>query len=252
MEVTSFPPPPPPPPSLLPPPVSTSLPLLFDSSTLKTQNKIPEQFVWPRDEVVPAASEALDVPLIDLGAVRRRDTKATWHAATQVAEVCAAHGFFQVIDHGVDTDLTRSALECMDQFFRLPLARKLSCKRKPGSMWGYAGAHIDRFASKLPWKETLSFGYQKEQKQEVLVDYLKSTLGEDMKQMGYVYYIVSNRNISFFSTSYLIYVYFVLIDSTALPSIYSIYDKLKIYIHIFVKLIHIFFVGKKYTYFLFL
>jgi gibberellin-44 dioxygenase len=167
-------------------PVSTNLPLIFDSSTLRKQNKIPEQFIWPREDVVCATFEPLDVPLIDLGAVRQHDMEATGHAARQVAEACATHGFFQVTNHGVGIELTRDALGCMDQFFQLPLARKLSCKRKPGSMWGYAGAHIDRFASKLPWKETLSFGYQNEQRQEVLVDYFKSTLGEDMEQMGYV------------------------------------------------------------------
>ncbi|XP_078181917.1 gibberellin 20 oxidase 2-like [Carex rostrata] len=176
--------------SLLLQPTTTNAPLhYFDSSTLKNQIKIPEQFIWPRDEVAPAASEALDVPLIDLGAVRLHDMEATWHAATQVAEACTVHGFFQVTGHGVGSDLTHDALKCMDQFFQLPVARKMSCKRKPGSMWGYAGAHIDRFASKLPWKETLSFGYQKGQRPEVMVDYFKSTLGEDhhLEQMGMVY-----------------------------------------------------------------
>ncbi|KAJ4798751.1 Gibberellin 20-oxidase 2 [Rhynchospora pubera] len=162
-------------------------PLVFDSSTLNTQNKIPEQFIWPQHEVVPADYEALNVPLIDLGGVRQHDNEATWHAARQVYKACMAHGFFQVTNHGVSTELTCDALKCMDQFFHLPLARKLICKRKPGSMWGYAGAHIDRFASRLPWKETLSFGYQNGQRQEVLENYFKATLGEDLEQMGIVY-----------------------------------------------------------------
>jgi hypothetical protein len=49
---------------------------------------------------------------------------------------------------------------------------------------GYTSAHADRFASKLPWKETLSFGFQDTAAAPVVVDYFTSTLGEDFEPMG--------------------------------------------------------------------
>jgi len=72
-------------------------------------------------------------------------------------------------------------------FFKLPISMKLRAKRIPGHMWGYSGAHSDRFSSKLPWKETLSFGFHENDSDPVVVDFFKSTLGKDFEQTGMVY-----------------------------------------------------------------
>ena len=72
----------------------------------------------------------------------------------------------------------------MDLFFGLPLEEKKRGERKFGESGGYASSFTGRFASKLPWKETISFRYCDEEK-NIVGDYLLRTMGEDFRQFGY-------------------------------------------------------------------
>nr|CAD1842045.1 unnamed protein product [Ananas comosus var. bracteatus] len=153
---------------------------IFDSSVLRAQTSIPAQFVWPEDERVRSVDE-LDAPLIDLRSFFSTDAAATRAAADAIRAACTSHGFFQVVNHGVDASLCRDALRCAAEFFRLPLVAKLRAQQRPGSLWGFSGAHADRFAAKLPWKECVSF-----HSDASAVDYLASTLGNDFQPMGLV------------------------------------------------------------------
>ncbi|URE33287.1 gibberellin 20 oxidase [Musa troglodytarum] len=155
----------------------------FNSPLLPNQATIPEAFVWRQCDR-PTAIEELDSPVVDLDGFLRGDEASTARAVDCVRAACSTHGFFQVANHGVDASLARDALGCMAEFFELPLCHKLRARRKPGSMWGYTGAHADRFSSELPWKETLSFGYHEAGDDRVVVDYFTSTLGNDFQRMG--------------------------------------------------------------------
>ncbi|KAG6522912.1 hypothetical protein ZIOFF_020068 [Zingiber officinale] len=157
----------------------------FDSSSLRQQTRIPKAFIWPRRDR-QAAIEELDAPVVDLHGFLRGDEASTRRAAELVRRACERHGFFQVTNHGVGERLVRDAMECTDAFFKLPLPDKLRARRKPGSLWGYSGAHADRFSSKLPWKETLSFGHH-DSESCIVVDYFASTMGKDFDGMGRVY-----------------------------------------------------------------
>ncbi|KAH7663705.1 Ent-kaurene synthase protein [Dioscorea alata] len=161
---------------------------IFDSLELLKQAKIPKEFIWPENEQ-PNTLEKLNAPVIDLTGLFQGDQASTKLAADLINNACQSHGFFQVINHGVDVSLAKEALSCMNAFFKLPLNHKLKARRTPGSMWGYAGAHADRFSSRLPWKETLSFGYQEhdDHTEHIVVDYFISTLGDEFKHMGFVY-----------------------------------------------------------------
>ncbi|XP_077213972.1 gibberellin 20 oxidase 1-B-like [Tasmannia lanceolata] len=160
--------------------------VIFDSSLLPKQSNIPKQFIWPTIDRAHTLGE-LHEPLVDLRGFLRGNEEAKRHAAELVRTSCQSHGFFQVINHGIDPSLIQSARDHIEAFFKLPLNRKLSAGRKPGSMWGYAGAHADRFSSKLPWKETLSFGYHDNGPQHVVTDYFTSVLGQDFEETGFVY-----------------------------------------------------------------
>ncbi|RWR78624.1 gibberellin 20 oxidase 1-B [Cinnamomum micranthum f. kanehirae] len=160
--------------------------MVFDSSYLKKQPHIPSEFIWPQGDRIHTLEE-LNEPLVDLKGFLQGDEAATQQAAELIRDACQTHGFFQVTNHGVDAALIRSARHHIDTFFELPLSQKLRAQRKPGSMWGYAGAHSDRFSSKLPWKETLSFGYHDNGSHQIVVDYFKSVLGEEFQQTGIVY-----------------------------------------------------------------
>ncbi|KAF8708836.1 hypothetical protein HU200_030226 [Digitaria exilis] len=163
--------------------------VVFDASRLSAQSDIPQEFIWPSDESpTPEAAEELAVPLIDLSG-----GAANPEVVRQVGDACALHGFFQVVNHGIDPELVADAHRCMDAFFTRPLAEKQRAQRRPGDSCGYASSFTGRFATKLPWKETLSFrSYSPasaggEQQQEVVLDYFVRTLGEDYRRHGEVY-----------------------------------------------------------------
>ena len=151
---------------------------------LRREPKIPAPFVWPHDDARPTSAAGLDVPVVDVGVLRNGDRAGLRRGAAQVAAACATHGFFQVCGHGVDAALARAALDGASDFFRLPLAEKQRARRVPGTVSGYTSAHADRFASKLPWKETLSFGFHDGAASPVVVDYFAGTLGRDFEAMG--------------------------------------------------------------------
>ncbi|KAF3779364.1 Gibberellin 2-beta-dioxygenase 8 [Nymphaea thermarum] len=98
------------------------------------------------------AGQPLNEPVIDLAGFLAGDEASTQLAAELVSSASRKHGFFQVINHGVDAELTVAALHHMDEFFRQPQHEKKRVR-------GYSDGHSHRFASKLPWKETLSFPF---------------------------------------------------------------------------------------------
>lgn len=155
----------------------------IDSSYLQKQSHVPTGFIWPERHLV-AALEELNEPLVDLEGFFKGDAAATEHAAKLIRASCLSHGFFQVTNHGVDPNLLKLADDHLDHFFKLPVEEKAKVKRVPGSPWGYSGSHADRFSTNLPWKETLSFGFQANGTDTVVADFFKSKLGKDFEQTG--------------------------------------------------------------------
>lgn len=156
---------------------------VFDASILQKQTKIPGEFIWPHRDLVPKVEE-LNEPLVDLQGVLRGDQTAALAAAGLIKEACLKHGFFQVINHGVKPHLISAVHDTMNDFFNLPISQKLRVLKKPGSTWGYSAGHAGRFSSKLPWKETLSFGYHENGSNTIVEDYFKSALGNEFEQAG--------------------------------------------------------------------
>lgn len=159
--------------------------LVFDASVLKYQSSIPQQFIWPDDEKPCANAPELQVPLIDLSGFLSGDPSAGHEASRIVGEACQKHGFFLVVNHGVDRKLIADAHKYMDDFFELPLSEKQRAQRRVGEHCGYASSFTGRFSSKLPWKETLSFSYSADENSSSTVkDYLYNVMGEDFLQFG--------------------------------------------------------------------
>ncbi|KAJ9164118.1 hypothetical protein P3X46_023732 [Hevea brasiliensis] len=163
-------------------------PLVFDARVLSYQSNIPQQFVWPDDEKPSVNAPELPVPLIDLSGFLSGDPVATMEASKLVGEACQKHGFFLVVNHGVDRQLISDAHRYMDNFFELPLSDKQRAQRKIGEHCGYASSFTGRFCSKLPWKETLSFRYSADKNSPNLVqDYFHNTMGDSFAEFGKVY-----------------------------------------------------------------
>ncbi|XP_027358733.1 gibberellin 20 oxidase 1-like isoform X2 [Abrus precatorius] len=163
-------------------------PLVFDASILRHQLHLPTQFIWPDEEKPCMNVPELVVPLIDLGGFLSGDPIMTMEAARLVGEACRNHGFFLVVNHGIDAKLISHAHSYMDEFFETPLSQKQRAQRKTGEHCGYASSFTGRFSSKLPWKETLSFQHSAEKNSSTIVkDYLCNTLGKEFEQFGKVY-----------------------------------------------------------------
>nr|AMD09812.1 gibberellin 20-oxidase [Artocarpus altilis] len=160
--------------------------LVLDASVLSHQSNIPTQFIWPDDEKPCDNAPELPVPLVDLGGFLSGDPAAATEASRLVGEACGKHGFFLVVNHGVDRQLISDAHRYMDDFFELPLSEKQRAQRKAGEHCGYASSFTGRFSSKLPWKETLSFRYNNPS-EDIVLDYFRNVLGSDFEQFGRVY-----------------------------------------------------------------
>ncbi|GAA0150523.1 oxygenase [Lithospermum erythrorhizon] len=167
--------------------------IVFDLSLLQHQINMPPQFIWPKHEqpCLEQPPPPLSAPPIDLGAFLSGDPLAVSRAISLVNEACKKHGFFLVVNHGIDSNLINEAQKNMDFFFGKPLALKLKAERKPGDLiGGYASSFTNRFsASRLPWKETLSFRYctfPDHQQPNIVENYVSTMLGEEFKQFGYV------------------------------------------------------------------
>nr|ALE99283.1 gibberellin 20 oxidase [Annona squamosa] len=161
---------------------------LFDASRLSYEPNIPVQFIWPEEEKPSLGEEELVVPLVDL---QRFLSGESDEVVSQVWEACKKHGFFQVVNHGVDAGLVAEAHRCVETFFTMPLEEKMRAQRKPGESCGYASSFTGRFSSKLPWKETLSFRYspspQGKKRAAVVEDYFGGALGDSYRPYGVVY-----------------------------------------------------------------
>ncbi|XP_043716239.1 protein DOWNY MILDEW RESISTANCE 6 [Telopea speciosissima] len=84
-------------------------------------SSLPQSYVRP-DSERPRLSEVSNcenVPVIDLCSADKAQI------IRQIGAACRAYGFFQVINHGVDLELTEKMQQMAQDFFNLPLDEKL-------------------------------------------------------------------------------------------------------------------------------
>ncbi|OIW18159.1 hypothetical protein TanjilG_31279 [Lupinus angustifolius] len=162
--------------------------IIFDKHVLQELAHIPKEYYWPTKDLVATSQEELNEPLIDIGVLLKGDEAAIANAAELVRNACMKHGFFQVINHGVDQSLITKVYEEMNHIFSLPLSKKELARNIPGTLEGYSGAHAEKYSTKLPWKETFTFKYSHDEESESeVVDYFKSKLGEEFQHAGSVF-----------------------------------------------------------------
>ncbi|XP_039048002.1 gibberellin 20 oxidase 1-like [Hibiscus syriacus] len=168
-------------------PKNENVPLAFDGSILGSEYNIPCQFIWPDDEKPCLEAPELVIPTIDVGALLCGcEPLAASKAAKAVNEACKKHGFFMVVNHGVDSGLIVRAHRHMDVFFGMQLSKKQKAVRKVGESYGYAGSFVGRFSSKLPWKETLSFRFRPDIP-NIVQQYMVNRMGKDFQDFGRIY-----------------------------------------------------------------
>ena len=171
------------------------VPLVFDAAVLRHEQKIPKQFIWPDEDKPTGQCPELEVPLIDLSGFVSGDKDSVGEAIRLVGEACQKHGFFLVVNHGVDSKLIAEAHKYMNEFFELPLCEKQRAQRLAGEHCGYASSFTGRFSSKLPWKETLSFRFSADDSfPNLVLHYLSAKLGDQFLDFGYFLFLSSTSN----------------------------------------------------------
>lgn len=162
-------------------------PLILDALVSPHQSHIPPQFIWPDHEKPSPDPPELHAPVVDIGGFLAGDPGASTEAAELIGQACTKHGFFLVVNHGVDAGLVADAHRFMSDFFERPFEEKIRAQRKSGEHCGYASSFIGRFSSKLPWKETLSFEYYSSQEGSSpgVEHYFRNIVGQDFAHLGY-------------------------------------------------------------------
>ncbi|MEZ5558681.1 MAG: 2OG-Fe(II) oxygenase family protein [Pseudomonadales bacterium] len=92
-----------------------------------------------------------DVPVISL-----RNLEDSAQALAQLDAACRQWGFFQIVDHGLDTGRIEALERAAHQFFALPRARKLEIERSADNVWGYFDRELTK--NRQDWKQIFDFG----------------------------------------------------------------------------------------------
>ncbi|KAK1425979.1 hypothetical protein QVD17_14646 [Tagetes erecta] len=112
-------------------------PLDFDSL-----DKVPESHLWTQ----PLNNDVLDslIPVIDL-----KDP----NAVNLIGQACETWGMFQVINHGVPSELVKKVEFESRRLFALPSDEKCKVLRPSNGATGYGSARISPFFDKCMWHE---------------------------------------------------------------------------------------------------
>jgi isopenicillin N synthase-like dioxygenase len=97
----------------------------------------------------------LNVPTIDLLHNHLSDDEED-EIVEQIAKACSEYGFFQIINHGIPSELMDGYLEQCRLYFALPHHVKLGWKRNEGNARGYFDDELTK--QKRDWKECLDVG----------------------------------------------------------------------------------------------
>ncbi|CAL9154834.1 unnamed protein product, partial [Musa hybrid cultivar] len=102
---------------------SVTLPSLMADQLLSTathHHTLPENYVRPesqRPRLTQVITDA-SIPIIDLGSPDKAQI------ISRIGQACQSYGFFQVVNHGIDTELMVKMMTTGLEFFRLPSEEK--------------------------------------------------------------------------------------------------------------------------------
>ncbi|KAI3743591.1 hypothetical protein L1987_61301 [Smallanthus sonchifolius] len=119
-------------------------PLDFDSI-----DRVPESHSWPPFDEPLNKIQTCDlrdslIPVIDLTNSKSRNL---------IGQACETWGMFQVINHGVPSDLVKKVESESRRLFALPAHEKRRVLRSTGGATGYGSARISPFYDKGMWHE---------------------------------------------------------------------------------------------------
>lgn len=87
--------------------------------------KVPTKYIWPepdrpiftKSDKLTKPKQNLKLPIIDFAELLGPNRS---HVLRTIAEACETYGFFQVVNHGMEGDVSRNMIEVCKKFFELP------------------------------------------------------------------------------------------------------------------------------------
>nr|GMC77502.1 flavonol synthase/flavanone 3-hydroxylase [Ipomoea batatas] len=124
---------------------------------LESSLKVPD-LVLP-DRVFPRQKLAGTPPKLDFRSLESMDTDS----ALQILHSVATIGCFQVVNHGIPSDLIRSVLSAGGAVFGIPREMKATATRSPENLWGFEEVHAEDDSEEFVWcKDDQIFNKQME------------------------------------------------------------------------------------------
>lgn len=101
----------------------------------------------------------INIPLIDFEHISGEDQVLRETVLKNLSEACREWGFFQVVNHGIDHELMKSAKEVWREFFNLPLAVKEEFANSPSTYEGYGSRLGVKKGAILDWSDYFFLHY---------------------------------------------------------------------------------------------
>jgi isopenicillin N synthase-like dioxygenase len=109
---------------------------------------VPERYLRPEQEP-PVTVDVIDtseIPVIDMGKLLIDDSELD-----RLHSACKEWGFFQLVNHGLDSTLMEKIKTEVQDFFKLPLEEKKQYWQFPGEIEGFGQSFVVSEEQKLDW-----------------------------------------------------------------------------------------------------
>ncbi|KAK9286439.1 hypothetical protein L1049_014836 [Liquidambar formosana] len=103
----------------------------------------------------PTIIEAEGIPVIDLSLINSSDPNVIAGLVAEIGHACKEWGFFQVINHGVPTEVRRRIERAAREFFAQPTEEKRKVRRDEENPLGYFDTELTK--NVRDWKEVFDF-----------------------------------------------------------------------------------------------
>nr|ATI97620.1 F3H [Lotus filicaulis] len=127
-------------------------------TTLAQQNTLESSFVRDEDERPKVAYNNFsnEIPVISLAGIDEVDGRRS-EICNKIVEACENWGIFQVVDHGVDTELVSHMTTLAKEFFALPPEEKLRFDMTGGKKGGFIVSSHLQGESVQDWREIVTY-----------------------------------------------------------------------------------------------
>ncbi|KAF3449159.1 hypothetical protein FNV43_RR09887 [Rhamnella rubrinervis] len=140
------------------PSFATSLPVPnVQEMVMRDPLEIPERYLRNKEDMPKSAHNtshlSSQIPVIDFSSL----TQGNQEELMKLDLACKDWGFFQVINHGVASEVLQGMKDAAVNFFELPLEEKNKISMPPDDIQGYGHAYVVSEEQTLDWQDVLMF-----------------------------------------------------------------------------------------------